>query len=378
MNKGKIHIVCFAIPYPVEHGGMFDLFFKLVALYEKGVRIILHCFEYGKGRQPELNKYCEKVYYYPRKTGIKGFSLQLPYIVSSRISEELVRNLKEDDAPILMEGIHTSYLLYGNQLPGRKIFLRLHNIEHIYYGHLFRMEQNPVRKMYYGMESRLLKNYEKKAVPKATAVLTVSEKDASGVKELWPGIPVQYLPVFLPFQDITIKEGTGNYMLYHGNLSIAENEKAVIQLISHLYKQTELPLVIAGRNPRTSFSRKIDQLSRIRLIPNPSDTQLEKLISEAHINIVYSLNATGIKLKLLHALFKGRHCLANEAAIPDDQLKDCCHMVNSRQELISQVNSLSRIAMSSAEIEMRKHILHSHFNNSINAEKLIEVLKHYQ
>jgi hypothetical protein len=64
--KKYLHIVCHDVPYPLDYGGVFDLFCKLKALKEAGVGIYLHCFEYGRGRQPELNKFCEEVYYYHR------------------------------------------------------------------------------------------------------------------------------------------------------------------------------------------------------------------------------------------------------------------------------------------------------------------------
>ncbi len=42
---------------------------------------------------------------------------------------------------------------------------------------------------------------------------------------------------------------------------------------------------------------------------------MTELIREAQINILPSFNTTGIKIKLLNAIFNGRHCLVNPAAI---------------------------------------------------------------
>ena len=74
-----LHIVCLDVPYPPDYGGVFDLFYKLRYLKELDVKIILHCFEYGRGRQAALDQYCEKVYYYKRKRGISSFSFTIPY-----------------------------------------------------------------------------------------------------------------------------------------------------------------------------------------------------------------------------------------------------------------------------------------------------------
>ena len=59
-----LHIICLDVPYPPDYGGVFDLFYKLRYLKERGVKIILHCFEYGRGQQSALNEYCTKVFYY--------------------------------------------------------------------------------------------------------------------------------------------------------------------------------------------------------------------------------------------------------------------------------------------------------------------------
>ncbi|MEO6844599.1 MAG: mannosyltransferase, partial [Ginsengibacter sp.] len=82
---------------------MIDVFYKIRALHKIGVKIHLHCFEYGRGRQDELKHYCEKVYYYQRETLSAGIPLRLPYIVSSRINPLLLKNISKDNYPLLLE-----------------------------------------------------------------------------------------------------------------------------------------------------------------------------------------------------------------------------------------------------------------------------------
>ena len=62
-----LHIVSFNVPYPPDYGGIMDVFYKLKALHAEGVKVKLHCFEYGRGPSSELNYYAEEVFYYPRK-----------------------------------------------------------------------------------------------------------------------------------------------------------------------------------------------------------------------------------------------------------------------------------------------------------------------
>lgn len=141
MTEKELHIVCFDVPFPVSHGGFFDLFYKIKALQTAGIAITLHCFEYGRSRQPLLTQYCKAVYYYPRRNYFESFSLRIPYIVSSRKNEMLIKNLSADNYPVLLEGTHCTYILFKNIFPKRKILYRLHNVEHIYYRQLFRSEK---------------------------------------------------------------------------------------------------------------------------------------------------------------------------------------------------------------------------------------------
>ena len=132
----ELHIISFEIPYPPDYGGVVDVFYKIKALSVLGVKIHLHCFQYGRKEQPVLEKYCFKVYYYPRKTTKLKFFSRLPYIVASRESEELMSNLLKDKHPILMEGLHSTLYIKDERLKGRKIIVRSHNIEHNYYWQL--------------------------------------------------------------------------------------------------------------------------------------------------------------------------------------------------------------------------------------------------
>lgn len=193
MDK-HLHIICLNVPYPVDYGGVFDLFYKLEALKQQGVKIHLHCFEYGRGKQPILNKYCESVHYYRRKKGFAAFSTTYPYIVSSRHNKELLNELAQDEHPILMEGVHCTYLLNDKRFNHRKLFVRLHNIEHIYYRHLFKYTSSPLKKIYYWHESRMLERYEKCIATKA-AFWSVINKDVEVYKKMGCR-KIKFLPLY--------------------------------------------------------------------------------------------------------------------------------------------------------------------------------------
>ena len=368
--SNHLHIISLDVPFPADYGGVVDLFYKLKYLSEQGIKIHLHCFTNKREPQQELNKYCVEVNYYPRKTKRSGFSFQLPFIVSSRTSDDLSARLQQDNYPVLMEGIHCTYLLHAGKLQNRKVCVRLHNVEFEYYRQLAKHETNLFKKIYYLNESRLLKKYERSIAKKAT-IITVSEADALLYKNLFGATDVHYLPVFIPWTIANGKEGRGCFCLYHGNLSINENEKAALWLQREVFAGLDIPLVIAGKNPSNKLSVLAETQKQTCIVGNPSEKEMQDLLSKAQINILPSFNNTGVKLKLLNALFNGRHCLVNKAAVDGSGLQNSCHIAANAKEFQHAVTQLYKEPFNIDEIENRQGLLQRQFNNEVNAKQLI-------
>ena len=372
MDK-NLHIVCHDVPFPVDYGGVFDLFYKIKALSEHGVAIHLHCFEYGRPHQAELNRYCKTVRYYRRSTGFSAVSFRLPYIVSSRVNADLMKNLLEDDYPILLEGIHCSFPLIDKRFQGRNIMLRLHNVEYRYYLELIKSTNSIFKKLYYAIESKLLYGYEKR-IARKVLILPVSEQDLTVYKKKLNADKIIHLPVFLPYTEILIQEGVGCYCMYHGNLSVAENEMAAIWLLKYVFKELATPFVIAGKNPSKSLKAAVSQRPNTCLVENPSGDEMQDLIAKAQINIIPSFNKTGIKLKLLNALFNGRHCVVNEAAVTGSSLGAACHIASDTQGMKKIISQIYHQPLSHEDIQQRRFLLEEKYNNSKNAQQLIRLI----
>lgn len=373
MSDRKLHIICHDIPYPPDYGGAMDLFYKIKTLHELGIGIILHCFEYRRKPDLELEKYCDEVHYYPRATGWKSVSVHRPYIVQSRRIPALLTRLEKDNHPILMEGIHCTGFLKELLEKNRKVFLRAHNVESIYYRQLARCGKSFSKKIYYWAESWLLKRYEK-SLPESLSILCISEKDARQFREVIEKKDVSVLPVFIPCQEITAEQGMGSFCLYHGNLEVAENEKAALWLLEQVFTKIRLPFVVAGRNPSRRLKTVAHLAQHTCLVSDPSDKELQDLMGKAHINILPSFNHTGVKLKVIQALCHGKHCLVNDAAIEGTGLEEACHIGNTAEALASIVAQLYHLPFAEEEIRLRNQIIETHFNNNRNAQQLIQLL----
>ena len=368
-----LHIVCLDVPWPVDYGGVFDLFHKIRLLSGAGVRIHLHCFEYGRGPQPVLDEYCVEVHYYARHEGHKGFSHRLPYIVCSRSNRQLLDRLSKDDYPILLEGIHCTYLLNDPRFDGRRIILRLHNVEYRYYRELSRCERSLLKKLYYLHESILLRAYERR-IARKVKVLAVSDQDSEQYRREFGATDIDTLPVFLPFEHVQSKEGTGCFCLYHGNLSVAENEQVVAWLLKNVFGSLEIPFIVSGKNPSPRLTRLICQYPHVCLIPNPTEEELQDLIVKAQVNILPSFNCTGVKLKLLNALYNGRHCIVNRDAVEGSGLREICHVAGCAVEISDLIRQLSAQPFTSEEIATRKKVLGTLFDQERNLRKLMHCI----
>ena len=144
------------MPFPANYGGVIDVYYKLKALHSLGVKITLHCFEYGRERSLELNKVCKEVHYYKRNIYKNPYSGNLPYIISTRNNSELLEKLLQDQHPILFEGLHTTFYLNHPSLASRTKFVRTHNIEFEYYRNLEAVESNYLKKLFFKKETERL------------------------------------------------------------------------------------------------------------------------------------------------------------------------------------------------------------------------------
>ncbi len=370
MKTNHLHIISFNVPFPANYGGVIDVFYKLKALHSKGIRIHLHCFEYNRIASKELEKYCESINYYKRKTGLLSFLSYKPYIVYSRRSENLIQNLLKDNYPILFEGLHSCYYIDDKRLKNRKKIYRESNIEHQYYFNLFKAEKNVLKKTYFITESIKIKLYEKN-LKNVSIMLVVSQSDTAYLKQHFPGKKIYYLPSFHANDDVKIKTGRGKYALYHGNLSVSENDKAANFLIKNVFNNSSIPLVIAGLNPSERLLKFARHNKNIKIISNPSDEEMFNLIREAHVNILLSFQATGLKLKLLNTLYNGRFCLVNNEMVEGTSLRELCIIANKINELRTSLEEIFKREFDSKQIELREQKLKEHYSNEANVERLI-------
>lgn len=364
----KLHIISFDIPYPPNYGGIIDVFYKIKELHALGIEIYLHAFFTDEEKQPELEKYCAKVYYYKRGNSLISFLSFLPFRVKSRAHKEVSYNINKNKAPILFEGLHSAYVLAKDKFDDT--YLRAHNIEHTYFYGLSKSEKNIFKKIFFFSEAIKLSFFEKN-LSKAKGIFSISKLEQDYFLSNY-GQKSTYIPAF---HDATFHQHTKQkekYLLWHGDLRVSDNIKAVLFLIE-VYKNTGFNLKIASSTNPTLVLNNLKKTENIEFVKLEDNKTLDILLNNAHINVLYTYQNTGIKLKLLNALYKGKFVLGNNELLLNTGLENSCELANTKQEFIEKTKQLLNTDFTSDIIDERKKAL-TPFDPNNAAKKIIALI----
>ena len=369
-----INVVSINIPWPANYGGVIDIYYKIKALHDCGVKVILHCFEYERPRAPELEYVCEEVHYYRRRTGLMSNITCLPYNVYSRKDKRLIDNLLKNDYPILFEGLHTCYYLNDKRLAHRFKVFRECNIEHDYYREIGKAERNIIKKCFFYIEAMRFKIYQRK-VAGAELMVAVSQTDTDYLRKEFPRNRVEFVPCFHGNNEVSAIAGQSDFILYHGKLSVKENEKAALYLINNVFgKLSPYRCIIAGMDPSATLLKAASRYSNVSVEANPSLERINELIRTAQINLLVTFQDTGLKLKLLNSLFTGRHIVVNPMMLAGSGLDNLCHIADTAEGMTHLCCSLMDTPFSIEALEERRKLLFPVFSNEYQAKRLIEMI----
>lgn len=184
---------------------------------------------------------------------------------------------------------------------------------------------------------------------------------------------LHFIPCFIPWQKLNIQQGKGNYCLYHGNMEVAENEAAAKWLIENVFSSINIPFIISGNKISNRLQASAKAQNHIRFINNPSIEELNELVSNAHINVLPSMNQTGVKLKLLHALMEGRFCITNPNGLAGSKIDKGVTVAENASSWISYIQKFMTEEFTPSHIETRVEIMIL-YNNQKNAETLNALL----
>lgn len=347
MENKRIHIVSLDVPFPPDYGGVIDIFHRCAALKKAGFYVVLHCFEYGRGTHIQTHPIADEIHYYRRKKSIFAVFNPLPFIISTRISEDLAQKLIQDTAPIILEGHHCAGLLLDKRFDSRIRMVRIHNNEPQYYLKLAE-KASGWKRWFFQLEAKKIARFEKH-LSKASALICLNETEQKKYSSIHP--KTFLAPLGVDPQPIE-KQSIVEQAFFHGNLSVPENSEVANWLIAVWNKQTpKIPLILAGKNPSQTLVSQAKGNSMIHLIANPSEEKMKQLISESAIHLLFTFQTTGVKVKLIHGLIHGNRCLVNPPILAGTNLDSYGELIQNESELLQK---LTEIGPNETEITLRQ------------------------
>ena len=234
-------------------------------------------------------------------------SKRIPYIVSSRVSKVAKHKSMVQRGTVLVNGPHCSGIYHP-----KNAILRLHNPEALYYKSLASQSKG-LRSLYFIWESLRLRKWEKKLAKEWNGeVWALTSSDSDYWNQMTPLSNSKVVGPMKTFVfNIPESKPDQKILLVPGKFSVIENENAArISLKSQDWK-----IIWAGHG--ASSDLKIEGESRVKYVDKPNDEYISRLFSDAQAVLVHADHKSGIKLKLIQALYQARFIIAHENALVD-------------------------------------------------------------
>jgi len=371
----RLVVVAHEFPYPPNHGGRADVWRRLCAFREIGVKVLLVCwFDEQHSKPTELEVLAVKgvvdtLISFPKHRGLRADISRLWQMTKGVPSHVASRQLSQQEYKITHAAIADfkpnavfADSVYGG-LFARKIkaafalplFYRSHNIEHRYF--------NALAKDAVGIKSKLscflaclnIESYELAFMCHATKVFDISEDDA----DYWRGrgvVNIECLPP-LPEASLSLQTTTDTekYLVrdlaFLGNLNTPNNVAGVVWLVTKVMpfvwlNKPDVVLTIAGSNPNSEVRKLLEGNSRIVLIPNVENAMY--FLNTSRILVNPALSGSGVNIKTIDMLMTDSAIVSTAqglAGIPQSA-KAHCILANSPVEFANAIiSSLEHIVV---------------------------------
>ncbi len=363
----RLHLVADEVPWPPDYGAAMDMYYRMQALKDAGVKLHFHCFHEQREPTRALDDLCEAVHFYPVKPIQSSISLKLPYQLKARSSNALRKKLLADDAPVLFEGLRSCYYLSLPELEGRMKMVRTSLLEWEYFLHMARMKSGGFYPWLFNRESALM-NFIQQTLQFADVVFSISEKDRESRPQ---DLRFEELAAFHPYSTLISQPGQGEYCLYHGDLGDPLNHEAAMFLVQEVFAGYHIPLVIAGARPQPDLIAAISRESNVTLVANPAAAEMEALQVSAQMHVLPSLRSVTFPYKLLISLFTGRHVVVSPLLVHRSGLDFGCVVADTAEEMRATVGRLFYLPFTESERTQRASLLLPAYNNAHGAKQIL-------
>lgn len=227
--------------------------------------------------------------------------------------------------------------------------LNHHNIESAMMLRRALNSTNIVKRLYFLLEGRKLREYEKQMGRRFHSNLTVSELDRARLSTIIPGKRIHVVPngVDIGYFSGRSERIIKNSLVFSGRLNSYANQDAVrflIREICPLLKAEvgQVHLMVVGRNPTREMLKMADADSNIEILGDVVDVR--PYLAKGEIYVCPVRDGGGTRLKLLDAFAMGKAVVSTSIGCEglDVRPNDNILIADSPSEFVKQITRVFR------------------------------------
>ncbi len=318
----KILFLTTQLPYPPVSGGVIKSW-RLVEHWAQKYELRIVCGLKNEDAQnlEAFRRKVKGVEVFGHPLGRERSALNLLKSYISAPSLNVYRNASPEIADRVKQWASDSDIIFvdhyemGQYIPERskaKVVLHEHNAEYVMWKRLGEIENSPFKKLALTLEAKRIARAERIYADKADAVLAAPNDIEELVKV---GVDRQKCQLtyhlgedeMLDLASIRFDE-TEKSLLFVGTLTWEANVDGLLWFFDEVWprlleKQSNIRFYILGKNPDPRLQKVADEDSRIMLKGFVKD--LEPYHRKARVFVIPLRFGSGIKVKLLHAMYRG-------------------------------------------------------------------------
>ncbi|WP_460193596.1 glycosyltransferase family 4 protein [Thermosynechococcus sp. FA-CM-4201] len=370
-------------PYPPNFGGRVDVMYRLEFLKSNGynVDLVVATNENSKKDYIEIvKKYTHNLWVLPRVMNILFMLHPDPFQIISRLLLKNIYFSNEYDI-VIMEGDYVFMALFNRTLSYKKLYVRVHNNECLYFRELANSTKNPLKYLYYSLESLKMKRIKPYLYEKADKLLFISNKEYLDHIKLYPEHAAKslWLPPLVKHKSCR-EPRLGKSVIFVGSLYSPDNRSAItwyLEKVHPLVTSNDYSLIIAGNTKGTSLEwlysicRAYDNVSIY-----DSPVELDSLYDSSRIFISPILNGAGLKMKSIEAILNGLALISTEIGVEGSGLVPNEHflLANDPVDFANAVDKLIKNEeMRLYLIQKSQEFIRTNYDGSILIELLNEI-----
>lgn len=301
----RILVVAPDCPYPPNHGGRKDVYTRLELFHSLGydVQLVFTAYEQpDRAAVNHLQTLCSKVIWVKR-TKLTAF---LPFFQSFQVRSRSQLSKVSFDVEfdsVILESEYVGAMLDNRRLVARRVGLRIHNNEEIYYRALANSATNLLKKAYFLAEAVYFGRTRDRVFRKVDALYFISHDEFNSSHSE----NKHFLPTYLAadrFKEFQV----GTSVIFVGNLFTHNNLAALKWYLQEVHPLllpiSEYKLIVAG-NTRGSIPDFLqgDDIPKLSFIDSPVD--LAEVYKNGAVFINPMLSGAGVKIKTVDAIVQG-------------------------------------------------------------------------